>query len=173
MSKPSLFLTLCVILGLMNPTPSHADDNMTLQQSPPDTDKAVGQSAFMLNEGMRIDADQIGNVESSALDGDAEAAHRLARYYNGIKLDHTTALYWYQIAAENGGAVNHYNYGYMLTVSNNPKDKKRARYWFNLALKEGEESAADAIKQLDDPNYGRNKIRELIEQKKKQHASEK
>lgn len=134
----------------------------------PNMSKNEGGTAYMLNEGMRLKSDELTNLTSSALQGDKEAAHRIARYYEGIELDHQKAMYWYQIAAENGGTVNHYNYGVMLANSSDSQDKIRARYWLSLALKEGDEHAADEIKQLDDPNYMKNKIKRLLDQRAKQ-----
>lgn len=119
--------------------------------------------SYMLNEGLHIPEQEIEGLESEAYLGSSGAADKLVKYYDGIKLDHKNAMNWSRIAAENGGKINHYNYGAILTRSQNPNDIKRARFWLNLAKQEGEPSAGEYLKLLDDPDYARKQIDKLWE----------
>jgi TPR repeat protein len=96
-----------------------------------------------------IRAADIPGLEHQALLGDGNAALRLADYYDYLQLDYSKAMYWMQIAAEDGSPTGQYNYAHMLDddsragamgqtdAKSRELAKLRARYWFNEAAKHG------------------------------------
>ena len=96
-----------------------------------------------------IKAADIPALEHQALLGDGSVALRLADYYDYLKLDYSKAMYWMQIAAEDGSPTGQYNYGHMLADDERAGAmgqtdakvrelaKLRARYWFSEAAKHG------------------------------------
>jgi TPR repeat protein len=96
-----------------------------------------------------IKAADIPELERQALLGDGNVALRLADYYDYLQLDYSKAMYWMQIAAEDGSPTGQYNYGHMLADDSRAGAmgqtdakarelaKLRARYWFSEAAKHG------------------------------------
>ena len=96
-----------------------------------------------------VKAEDIPGLERAALAGDGSAALRLADFYDLRQLAYAKAMYWMQIAAEDGSPIGQYNYAHMLADDQragamgetDPKARElaklRASYWFKQAAKQG------------------------------------
>ena len=102
----------------------------------------------MGNESLVLSDAQIKALEPQALKGSAEAAERLCDFYDFIRNDYAESMFWAQIAAENGGHINEYNYGFMLRGDPNPRNQQRARFWLERAAKNGDKKAEELLKKL-------------------------
>jgi TPR repeat protein len=68
----------------------------------------------------------------------------------GVARDHEKAVYWYRKAAEQGLPLGQNNLGYMYAEGLGVgKDKEKAVYWFRKAAEQGQESAIEALKDLE------------------------
>jgi TPR repeat protein len=76
-----------------------------------------------------IPAQEIPKLQKEALQGSSEAAHRLATYYETIKLQLDEAIYWNQIRVENGDTDARYDLGACLIAMSDPASRIRGRYW--------------------------------------------
>ena len=63
-------------------------------------------------------------------------------------MDHVESLLWAQIAAENGGHINEYNYGFMLHRDPNSRNQQRAVFWLERAARAGDKEAEWLLKEL-------------------------
>jgi TPR repeat protein len=96
-----------------------------------------------------IKVEDIPGFERQALAGDGDVAMRLANYFDFVQLDYPKAMYWMQIAAEDGSPIGQYNYAHMLADDeragamgetdsrSRERAKLRANYWFKQAAKRG------------------------------------
>ena len=89
----------------------------------------------MLNQSLVLSDVEIKALEPQALRGSAEAAQRLCDFYDFVRMDRMERMFWAQIAAENGGHINEYNYGFMLHEDTNPRNQMRARFWLERAAR--------------------------------------
>jgi TPR repeat protein len=108
----------------------------------------VGQRPVMLNESLALTDAEIEVLIPQALRGSAEAASRLSDHYGFVRFDHAEDMYWAQIAAENGGTINEYNYGLMLKEDDDPKMRLRARFWLERAARAGDKEAAELLRRM-------------------------
>lgn len=90
-----------------------------------------------MNSGLVIPDAQIQQVEVAALQGSKEAARRLVNHYDYGVGDHVQALYWAEIAAENGDPVAEFNYGTLLRLKTDQMSQVRARFWYLRAEQSG------------------------------------
>lgn len=83
---------------------------------------------------------QIESLTESALNGSADAALDLswASLDKGEKED---ALYWAQIAMENGSSAGRRNYASLLSEKGDTKSLTRARYHLRMLVSQGYEGA--------------------------------
>jgi TPR repeat protein len=102
----------------------------------------------MLNQSLKLSDAEIRDLEPKALGGSTEAALRLCNFFDFIRMDHNEAMFWVQIAAENGGHISEYNYGSMLYEDPNPRNRQRARFWLERAAKNGDEKAKILLRKL-------------------------
>jgi hypothetical protein len=99
------------------------------------------------NASLVVKKGDIPTLRTKALDGSADAASRLSRYYGFVTLDHKAERYWAQIAAENGDPEAMYNYAIILTEYNRAEDNRRALFWMKKAAGKGYKAAIDYIKE--------------------------
>ena len=102
----------------------------------------------MGNQSLVLTDAEIKALEPQALKGSAEAAKRLCDFYDFVRMDRVKSMFWAQIAAENGGRINEYNYGFMLHEDSNPNNQQRARFWLERAARAGDKEAEELLKEL-------------------------
>lgn len=106
-----------------------------------------GQNPLPLaDSGLRLSPEQIRQNEIRALDGSPEAANQLANHYQGWTNDVEKAMYWYQIAAENGSTEAMWNYYEVSTVATFPDWVRRGRFWLRKAADLGDKHAIDELR---------------------------
>lgn len=91
---------------------------------------------------------ELASLEHEALQGSPDAAFRLHRYYQSVRLDFKEGLFWAQIAAENGHPVGQYNLGFILRNDPDPRNRLRARFCLDRAADNGVSLAIDLLKEL-------------------------
>jgi TPR repeat protein len=88
---------------------------------------------------------EIAGLQAQALDGSVQAAHRLADYYERIRMDFAAAIFWTRIRVENGDRDARYDLGAYMVVDNDPAVRRRGVYWLHAVEKDGPPAlAADA-----------------------------
>lgn len=88
-------------------------------------------------------------VVRQALDGSAEAALRLENQYS-LTANHTEAIFWGMIAAENGSQIGAYNLAVTLAESPHADQRRRARFWLKKLIANGGERGMRAKSLLAD-----------------------
>lgn len=112
--------------------------------------QAKGQAPLPLADAdLRLAPDQIKPTEIKALDGSPEAANKLANHYQGWTNDVEKAMYWYQIAAENGSAEAMWNYYEISSVVPFPDWKRRGLFWLRKAAGMGDKHAVEELADLE------------------------
>jgi TPR repeat protein len=95
-----------------------------------------------------LDPAAIPALEREAMGGSIDAAHRLATYYETIKLDNKRGIFWTQIRVENGDRNARYDLGAYLAVDEDPLNKSRARYWLKQVESDGNPELVDLVKSV-------------------------
>lgn len=86
----------------------------------------------------------------SALEGSPDAAGDLATYYVMYDGDESKGIYWSQIAAENGGESNAFNYaGILYSDKSNNMNIMRARFWAKRAAEKGDRDAQSLLESIE------------------------
>jgi len=118
-------------------------------------------SPIMLNADLNIPKEELPQLNREALLGSQEAAFRLSRFHEFVKLDYKSSEYWISIAAENGHPVSQYNYAFFLSsdrlakvlgrdsAEERERDRQRAVYWYRMAARNGVEEAVRALRKTD------------------------
>ncbi|HWR59592.1 MAG TPA: hypothetical protein VN328_11955 [Thermodesulfovibrionales bacterium] len=102
---------------------------------------AEGDKPLPTVHGLAIPNEDIPAFEEKALDGDPEAARRLATFYM-IRGQDAPAVYWFTIAAENGSIIGQYNLGFALRNDPDPKNRRRAVYWLKRVAQSDDKGSA-------------------------------
>ncbi len=82
--------------------------------------------------------------------GNNTAAARLGMYYDFTTSDRESAYYWFRKAALNGHLQSQYNLGVRSLGKRSLENCIEAKYWFEMASKNGMEKAQQALERLDD-----------------------
>jgi len=90
---------------------------------------ALQQEVMSGNSDLYLSAKQVDELQKKALDGDPQAATRLASYYGFYRNDDANAVKWSVIAAENGGVLEQCNAATTLKTSDSLEARKRADFW--------------------------------------------
>lgn len=91
------------------------------------------------------------DLSNKALNDNAEAAFRLYLYYKTTEIDNSKAMLWLRKAATNNHASGQYNLAKELEASIGDKEHyKKARYWYNRALKNGVREAQADLDRIKD-----------------------
>jgi len=132
----SLFF-ICLILMQ---TAALADD-----ATKPVTEHLDVESAKLrpINADLDLSSKDLDKLVPAALGGDGDAALRLGSYYAIVKRDKKAQMYWYQVSAEDNDPNGWYDYGVLLSQSEDPKDKLRAHYWIDKAASAGIKEAKE------------------------------
>jgi hypothetical protein len=93
---------------------------------------------------------ELPKLEREALKGSPDAAFRLYRYHQSVRLDFKEGLFWAQIAAENGHPVGQYNLGFLWRNDPDPRNRLRARFWLERAAEKGDSLAVDLLRELSE-----------------------
>lgn len=88
----------------------------------------------------KLSCGQFEELTQSALNGSADAALDLS-WASLDKGDKEEALYWAQIAMENGSAAGRRNYAFLLSERGDAKSLARARYHLRALVSQGYEGA--------------------------------
>ena len=105
------------------------------------TDKPV----YTTNYSTFLSSQDIGILEVQAQRGDGVAAFKLSEYYNFNTDQRDLAIHWLSIAATNGYPSAQYNLGFHYNEIN---DRQNARYWYERALTNGMDEAAQRLSEL-------------------------
>lgn len=108
----------------------------------------AGDDPVMGNASYIIPADDLPKMRKEALLGSADSAQRLHKFFDFVVLDHSQALYWLQISAENGGAISQYNWGKELINRGDEQNRLRGIYWLRLAAGQGDEVAREWLRKF-------------------------
>lgn len=95
------------------------------------------KSVTMGTASLALTESQISKYRVYALEGSAPAAVKLADYYNAVALDYAKALYWFQIASENGDVEAMHSYWVIASQSGDPDDRIRGLFWLKKAASLG------------------------------------
>lgn len=81
---------------------------------------------------IKINPEQMGKLESKAVNGDAESVFILAKYYMFTADDKDEELFWHKVAGLNGHASGMINAGHIYESRNEPE---KALAWYMRAIK--------------------------------------
>jgi TPR repeat protein len=111
-----------------------------------------------------LDPETIAMLRAKAVQGEGEAAQRLANFYGLVALDYKQELFWWRIAAEDNLPLGQYNYGTLIAddstarAAGEPTDgeegrleKLRGQYWMDRAKKNGWKGPLDELKSAQKP----------------------
>jgi hypothetical protein len=108
-----------------------------------DDEPVMGNAPFI------IPSADLPTIEKQALEGSPDAAQRLYRYYRKVALNSEAAVYWAQIAADNGDATGQYAFGLELLERKDEDSAVRAKYWIRRAAEQGNSRARDVLDRLE------------------------
>jgi TPR repeat protein len=81
------------------------------------------------NDDLRLSDRDAQVLKAAAADGDADAALKLAKYFDFYRDDHAQAITWYTIAAENGDQLAQCRLAKVLRSESEEFAKRRAGFW--------------------------------------------
>lgn len=81
------------------------------------------------NGDLRVSDKDIPALRVSAADGNAESALKLAKYFDFYRDDHTQAMVWYSIAAENGDRLAQCRLAKVLRAESDEFAQHRSVFW--------------------------------------------
>ena len=128
----ALRFAMTLLLLTLTGNPGKADDQ-----------PVMGNAPFVISD------KDLPIVKNEALGGSGEAALRLYKYYRKIALDPKSAIYWAQVAAENGDPIGQYTFGLELLELKDEQSETRARYWMRRAADQGNSRARDVLDRLE------------------------
>ena len=128
-------LALIILLG--TPAVAMAQDGRTGQVPP-----------AMLCEDDEHSCGEVVALETKALSGSDKAALSLYWYHLG-RDDKNEAMYWAQIAMENGSEVGRFNYASMLAERGDPRSLARAKFHLAALAVQGDVDAAWLLRHVD------------------------
>jgi TPR repeat protein len=91
---------------------------------------------------------EVVDLESKALSGSEKEALSLYWYYLG-RDERSEAMYWAQIAMENGSEVGRFNYASMLAERGDPRSLARAKFHLAEMAAQGDADAASLLRRID------------------------
>jgi hypothetical protein len=111
---------------------------------------AFNPKASSMAESLKLSDEELLKVKKDALDGSPSAGDRLVQYYSVYVGDDKQTMYWAQIAAENGGAKNAFNYASFLSDdTGNIMSLTRARFWAKHAIEDGSPVGKNLLSEID------------------------
>lgn len=95
-----------------------------------------------------VSCEEIEGLTRGALDGSPDAALKLfwTSFDEGKMED---ALYWAQVAMENGSQAGRHNYASLLIQRGDAKSLARARYHLKILVKQGDKDAIVLLKEAE------------------------
>ncbi|EGJ2442623.1 sel1 repeat family protein [Salmonella enterica] len=98
--------------------------------------------------------DERSKLETKSINGDAEAAFRLYKYYSFSNYDADEQMRYLAIAASHNNIMVEYAYGIFLSCKNGPYSKyydlNKAIYWMKLAAAHGHTEAKTELLRLEE-----------------------
>lgn len=98
--------------------------------------------------------DERSKLETKSINGDAEAAFRLYKYYSFSNYDADEQMRYLAIAASHNNIMAEYAYGIFLSCKNGPYSKyydlNKAIYWMKLAAAHGHTEAKTELLRLEE-----------------------
>lgn len=99
-------------------------------------------------KGMDLSEVEERQLLDQAGQGNTEAAVRLGKFYDFVKLNPGKAIFWFRKAAENADVYSQYNLGIRLIARQDDASRKEGIYWLEKAEKNGEPLAKSALEDL-------------------------
>ncbi|HXB58540.1 MAG TPA: hypothetical protein VNU95_03200 [Candidatus Acidoferrales bacterium] len=111
----------------------------------------TAKPVYSTNASTILTQQEIYQFEMRAQKGDADAAFKLYEYYIFNTNDRDLSIKWLAIAATNGSASAQYDFGMDYSDGTYPGISNRicAKYWFQCALTNGVDQAAQRLHELD------------------------
>ena len=88
-------------------------------------------------------------AKNNAIYGDAEAALKVALYYETVKFDTMSGLSWMNIAANHGNVTAQLNMANLYLYDGRLKNLKLAVFWLKEAEKNGSTEAIKLLKEIE------------------------
>lgn len=96
-------------------------------------------------ESFNLSPQEIATLSSKAKAGEADAAFKLAEYYEYYETDWEQNFYWMKIAAEADHTLAQRGLG---NIYKRKGDLEQALYWYKKAAEKGDEISIDEVKEL-------------------------
>jgi TPR repeat protein len=105
-----------------------------------------------MNASLDLTVSQKARLIARANRGDNEAAARLGMYFDFVAGHHPAAYFWFRKAALNGHVKSQFNLGVRSLGKKTFQSCNEARYWFEMAKKNGKESAQKELSRMPNCN---------------------
>lgn len=123
---------------------------LTVQLSPEVLGAPKKAEPISANSSLGLTVAQRDELISEANSGNNNAAARLGMFYDFVTKDRESAYYWFTKAALNGHVMSQYNLGVRSLGKRSFESCTEAKYWFDLASKNGMEKAQRALDEVGD-----------------------
>lgn len=108
----------------------------------------IGSAADTAASGIALTKEELESLSDLAVDGDVDAADRVAMFYATFHPAGPMTQYWIQIAAENGSIGWMQAYAISLWEKGGSRSCRRAAFWLQRAATQWPEKAADFQEQI-------------------------
>lgn len=92
--------------------------------------------------------DEVVSLSEAALKGSAEDALKLF-WFHLDRGDKDEALYWAQVAMENGSSVGRHNYASLLVERGDVRSVARAKYHLRILADQGNKDAQSLLREIE------------------------
>jgi hypothetical protein len=139
LAEQQLLCLLVIVLSLISCGDKKMDE-LSKDKKLESPKALTGASSFSIGE------NELVSLKEAANNGDANAAFRLYQYFTFLASNEQEATVWLTVAAKLGHSVAQNNLAHMLFWKNN--DLEKAEYWAKEAIKNGNQSAAELLKDI-------------------------
>jgi TPR repeat protein len=91
----------------------------------------------------------LDSAKKKAIQGDAEAAIKVAVYYETVKLDTMSGLAWMNISANHGNVIAQLNMAKLYLYDGRLKNVKLAIFWLKEAKQNGSTEAKKILEEIE------------------------
>jgi len=146
-------MAICMLVAAFS-IPCAANPSKEVSQHIAEQRQVAGPGNYSLD----LTEQERKDLSKRAIAGDSVSAWRLFVYFEAFAFDWPDAIYWKQIAAENGGAREQYGFGVFLIgyadipgSEGVPADvaRRRGRYWICKAAQQGLSYAQSEILDIE------------------------
>jgi TPR repeat protein len=99
-------------------------------------------------EDFEFSCTEVAGLSDAALAGSAEAALKLFWFYLDRE-NKDEALYWAQVAMENGSAVGRHNYASLLADRGDSRSLARAKFHLRALVEQGDKDAESLLREIE------------------------